>query len=306
MNARDEEYVNKKNLKFIDVVGWGQSGVVYKVYDEVYKREFALKSILEKNFRKSEIDCMMAVDDPNIIRLYNYEYFDGSVYLLMENCPTSLDKLLRYYNGLDQQTLLKYSSDVIKAVRACHRCSIAHLDIKPANFLIDQYERVKICDFGLSSMCEDCDVCEAASQFAGSVPFMAPEILNQKTHDPFKADIWAVGVTLFMMATGQLPWEGKDRAAICKKLLTEPPRHELISDSFFADIVKRCLSIDPNNRPTIDELAMCPFLQPKLVSQTIHRSRTNPNYMEMKRTLRCSSLIVQPKIEARKRNLITI
>lgn len=292
MNARDEAYANMKNLKFIDVIGWGQSGVVYKVYDEVYQREFALKSILEKNFNKNEIDCMMKVDDPNIIRLYNYEYFEGSVYLLMENCPTSLDKLLNHTSGFDKKTLAKFSSGVIKAVRACHRCSIAHLDIKPANFLIDQYERIRICDFGLSSNCDDCDICEAGHQFA-------PEIMNMKTHDPFKADIWAVGVTLFIMATGQLPWEGKDRETLVNNLLNMPPRLELISDNCFATIVKRCLSVDPSCRPTIDELIIESNPPPK--SNTlcpVKRRRMNSlNYQSSRSCCQGKNVIVQPLLE---------
>ncbi|EAX97067.1 CAMK family protein kinase [Trichomonas vaginalis G3] len=204
MNARDESYLLKKGFEFRDIIGAGGSGVVYRIYDPAYHCEFALKSIFRSKFNQSEIDIMNKLEDSNLVRLYNYEFYEDSVYLLMEYCPTSLHDILRQKKRLSFEQLRKYSIGILKAVKACHSNKIAHKDIKPANFLIDQYDRIRLCDFGLSSVQLDSAL---DKNFVGSVPFMAPEILMRKPHDAFKTDIWAVGVTFFIMATGMLQWQ---------------------------------------------------------------------------------------------------
>lgn len=240
-----------KNFQYRDTIGAGACGVVYLVYDPQYKTEFALKTVVESKFNQNEVDCMKQVDDPNVIRLYHYDYYKGCVYMVMEYCATSLEKAVIKKNGLPYNLLRKYSIGVLKAVRACHNAKIAHKDIKPVNFLIDFYDRIRVCDFGLSSIHSGN---EPDQVFVGFVPFMPPEILLRKPHDAFEADIWAIGVTFFIMATGRLPWSGDNRSTICQNLLNFEPRLDLIEDKVYADVVRLCLSKNPDNRPTIHDL----------------------------------------------------
>lgn len=298
MNARDEAFLEMKNLQFRDVIGCGACGVVYLVYDPVYKREFALKSIMEKKFKKNEVDCMKQVDDYNIVRLYSYDYYDGSVYLLMEYCPTSLDRYIKKRNLITHDDIIKYSIGILKAIRACHHSKVAHLDIKPANFLIDFYDRVRVCDFGFSSIYNDSeldDTCE------GSVPFMAPEIINGQPHDPFKADVWAIGVTFFMMATGKFPWPGEDRTTLCNNLQKMPPRTELILDTEYAKIIERCLSLDPKLRPTIDDLMNMSIFKENtsFVFGRCQSRKMNPLALrrKVKSQTNYNNFIIQPRVQ---------
>lgn len=270
MNDRDECYVKMSNLQFRDVIGWGASGVVYLVFDPQYKREFALKSVLESKFNQNEIDSMKEVDDQNVIQLYKYDYYDGSVYLLMEHCPMSLEKYMKKCDAFKWSTIIKYSIGILKAIRACHQHSIAHLDIKPANFLIDKYDRIRVCDFGLSSKHKPW---EMDSQYAGSVPFMAPEIIAQIPHDSFKADIWAIGVTLFILATGKLPWAGDDRQTLMQNSMNQNPRLELIERADFREAVGQCLMKNPDDRPTIEQLLNLPIFreQNSIIISKVHK-----------------------------------
>ncbi|EAX86075.1 CAMK family protein kinase [Trichomonas vaginalis G3] len=296
MNARDESYIKLKSLEFREVIGAGGNGVVYKVYDPMYQREFALKSIFEKKFRQNEIDCMKQVDDPNIIRLYGYDYYDGSVYLLMEYCPISLGGFLRKNPNLTDEQIKKYSIGILKAVRACHRCNIAHLDIKPGNFLIDEYDRIRVCDFGMSSIYNDN---EHDFHCGGSIPFMAPEIICNRLVDPLKADIWSIGVTFFMLATGRLPWPGKDRHTLCQNSMTKAPCLEYIKDQAYAQIIKVCLNLDPDCRPTIEDLLDLPMFHE--TSATIIKRRENINLQMANRrkiSAHRSMMICKPRINS--------
>ncbi|EAY14771.1 CAMK family protein kinase [Trichomonas vaginalis G3] len=205
MNTSDRNYMKFRNLQLKEVIGNGQSGVVYLVNDPKYRRDFALKSVPLTMFHPSGAECMMNIDDPNVIRLYKFEPFESAAYLLEEYCPNSLDSALKKRGSFENDLLLHYADGILKGIRALHQLRIAHLDIKPANFLIDTFSRVRVCDFGISNKFESNELC---TKFGGSVPFMSPEILQLQPFDPFKADIWAIGVTFFIIATGVLPWEG--------------------------------------------------------------------------------------------------
>lgn len=287
-----------KGFRFLDVLGCGACGVVYKIYDPAYDREFALKSVLESKFNKNEIQSMQDVDDNNVIRLYGYDYYQGSVYLLMEYCPCSLEKFLKYRNSISNLLLIKYSMGILKSIRACHHANVAHLDIKPANFLIDQYDRIRVTDFGLSAkhLLNELDI-----QYAGSVPFMAPEILSKLPHDSLKADIWAIGVTFFIMATGKLPWIGNDRNTVCHNLMMMPPRIDLIENKEYAEIVNKCLQKDPEMRPTIDEMFEYPIFHEESIA-IIKKPVHNTFIVNSRRTCSRSqiSFICQPRLQKMK------
>lgn len=296
MNCNDEEYMKMKNLHYRDTIGCGASGVVYKVYDPIYNREFALKSINLSKFNQTEVECMKQVDDPNVVPLYNYEFYNGYVYLLMEFCPITLEKFCMHNNSIGDQKLIKYALDILKSIRACHRNRVAHLDIKPSNFVIDQYDRVRVCDFGLSLKI---NIAQLDETYCGSIPFIAPEILAKVPHDPLKADVWAIGVTFFIMATGKFPWAGDDRQTLCQNLMTMPPRIEMIHNKDFAQIIKECLTIDPEKRPSVESLISRHIFNLKPLSVIkkhpfgrifeLHTSRDTP--------FSKSNLIVRPKIQ---------
>lgn len=295
MNARDESYVKMKNYQFKDVLGWGQSDVVYLIYDPAFQRDFALKVMLQTKFNKNEIDVMKDVDHPYIIRLYNYEYYEDAVYLLMEFCPQSLEKAIKRRNISDSKTTLKYCMGVVNAIKACHRYNVAHLDIKPANFLIDQYDRIRVCDFGLSSINKAIgDCCHVNRQFAGSVPFMAPEILEMKPYDPFKADIWAVGVTLYFIATGKFPWDGLTKEEMCENLMKNDPNLDLIDNKDLAAAIGDCLEKDPSKRPTIFDLGHYPVF--KEAASCTHCTVRKNTFLPLRKYLSPSTLIIKPKM----------
>lgn len=196
-STKESEFFKELGITFDKVIGEGGYGILYLVYHEQYKSYFAMKKIPEKRFNQAEIDCLKNIDHPNIVSLYKYYFFNGFVYLLMEYCPVDLSMILQKQSELDEEILRKYVHDILLAIKACHDRCIAHSDIKPSNFLIDKYGRIKVCDFCFSDVYENC----SCQMYCGTLLFIAPEVLKKQEYNPMKADIWALGVTLYYMAT---------------------------------------------------------------------------------------------------------
>ncbi|EAY09896.1 CAMK family protein kinase [Trichomonas vaginalis G3] len=223
-----------------------------------YGSNFALKKIPEEFFNQSEIDCLIAIDHPKIVSLYRYYRFDGCVYMLMEYCPNDLNKLMKSRRQIESSELYSYVSAVLEAVKACHDRCIAHSYIKPSNFFIDKYNRIKIGDFGLSKMYKDKPL---SSLLEGTELFMAPEIFTENQYNPMKSDIWAVGVTIYFMATHLYPFYSKDPEILFEKIQSGVYSDDCIDDKNLCKVISSCLKINPYERLTINQLLELPYFQ---------------------------------------------
>ncbi|EAX99773.1 AGC family protein kinase [Trichomonas vaginalis G3] len=250
MNCIEIDFFNKERIKFENVIGVGGYGVLYKVYSEQYKIFFAMKKIPEKLFNKLEVDCLISIDNPNVVNLYKSYKSNGFIYLLLEYCPLDLDRLL-HGNTLSNEELIKYTYQMILGIKACHENNVAHGDIKPSNFLIDKYGRIKVCDFGLSSYLNQES---RMSNFRGTLLFIAPEILKQEEFCPVKADIWALGITIYLMATQRYPYEGHTSEEVLKQIESKKISLKHIKNEVISNIISKCLQIKPNKRATINDL----------------------------------------------------
>eukprot|EP00899_Mesostigma_viride_P007656 jgi/Mesvir1/16892/Mv15769-RA.1 len=155
--------------------------------------------------------------------------------------------------------LLLLAQDVCLAMADLHRQHIIVQDLKPGNVLIDAYGRAVVADFGISHAVEHTLSARKATSIAGSVNYMAPE-----QHDPdetasgvtTQADAWAFGCLLMAMATGQDPWEGLQMRQVVTNVLVRrqtPPVPDVLPEGL-QDMVRRCFSFDPADRPTFDEM----------------------------------------------------
>lgn len=262
MIAEEIDFLKSQGIDYLNLIGQGAFGSIIRVYSTKYKAEFALKKIPKKMFKQTEVECLMAIDDPLIVRLYEYFMFKDNVYMLIELCCTDLEKIIMSrIRQMNRSSTQKMINDVIKCIKVCHDHGIAHCDIKPSNFLIDQYGRVKISDFGLSM--PNISLHTSVYHFKGTINFMAPEMFDVNNFNPMVADIWALGVTMYYIATGTYLFQGRD--AIEKGYYIE----ENVKDLLLRDLIGRCLESIPENRANLNEILSHPYFEKRFAEKSV-------------------------------------
>lgn len=204
MLPSDRTYLENQHLEYIRDIGHGTYGMVFLVYSQRFYRQFALKRIAAKKFNFGEVQSLSTIDSPYVTRLYDYREIEGFIYLLMEFCPFSIHDILKTTGCISPKETIRLAYGIIQALNLCHKNLISDGDLKPSNFLVEEFRRPKICDFGLARLRIQNEIC---NNFDGSFAFMAPEVIQKVPYDPFKADIWSLGVSLYWMCTGNLPWQ---------------------------------------------------------------------------------------------------
>ncbi|EAY17251.1 CAMK family protein kinase [Trichomonas vaginalis G3] len=298
MHSKEVEYFAKQDLHFEKIIAKGGYGTIFYVYNKQYCNHFALKKIPKELFNQSEIDCLLRLDDARIVSLYKYYHFHDHVYMLMEYCPSDLQKIIKQKTKVDREEYIKIVYDTIAAVKACHDRNIAHSDIKPSNFMIDQYGRVKIGDFGLSAIYSQHPT---SGDFKGTRLFMAPEIFHYEKYNPMVADIWALGVTLYYFATEKYPFFCQDVDGLIHRIKSGQFNELLVRDEQLRDIIKRCLDPNPRNRPTCAQLLDMPFFKTEPQGEEL---KENVKLNRLDVFTRSQNLIVKPKINKPKNPLM--
>src|SRR5262249_43937247 len=184
----------------------------------------------EASFEESSRDYLLhearsssALSHPNICTIYEIGEFDGELYIVMELVEgkplSTLIGSARMIGGagLPAESVLRYGGQVASALAHSHDRSIIHRDLKSANIVVTGEGLVKVLDFGLARRVPTQTLEDEATQimgpldgsdhFAGTLRYMAPELLRRQPADP-RSDIWALGVVLYEMACGELPFRG--------------------------------------------------------------------------------------------------
>ncbi|EAY11571.1 CAMK family protein kinase [Trichomonas vaginalis G3] len=258
MNQAEVNFLASKGIKVIKILGKGAYGVVFYVYCDHYKSYFALKKVPEPKFMDGELQCLVNIDDPRVVRLYKKFANDGNIYMLMEYCRTDLLAELRQKHKFTDSQMKSYIRDMALSIKACHDRNAAHSDIKPSNFLIDFYGRLKISDFG---MCGIFTGQPCSSKRGGTLEFMAPEIFSNVAYNPIVADIWAFGVSIYLIVVRKFPFDGESDYDIKSNIQEGQYNIRLVKDQQLRDVISRCLEVDVKNRATIDELLKMPYFQ---------------------------------------------
>ena len=253
-----EGFLKEKGYQILSSIGQGAFSRCYLVQSLKYQTNFVCKVIQTdqdsktKKFQETyyaEIDALVHLDHPHIIKIYDHWHVDSKMVLVLEYCEHgSLNKKISRGKPIADLTLISYTKQLIEILFYCHSNMLSHHDIKPSNIFIDSYGRLKLGDFGLAHFGS------VSKSIVGSLAYMAPEIFNRKPYDSFKADIWALGVTLYQIATGKLPFSAEtheELIPLVRKGEYEIPKHV---PAIVASVIKQCLIVDPLERTTIQEL----------------------------------------------------
>lgn len=222
------------NFRVESLVGSGGMGNVFKGYDEQLERTVAIKvlsrelsnspTFVEKFHREAKI--VASADHPGIAGIYTFGEQDGDFYFTMQWCSGgSIYDLIQRKGRVELLTAVDIIIQCIDALDAALAKGIVHRDIKPSNLMFDQYQRIKIVDFGLAAS-NDPQSQITPSGVHGTPDYMAPEQAQSGNVD-HRADIYSLGITFYFLLYGKLPFESKSAVEMVIKHATEPfPEYE--------------------------------------------------------------------------------
>lgn len=220
---------NISHYKILEKLGEGGMGVVYKAEDTKLKREVAIKflphqtSSTEEEGKRFRIEAQAAaaLNHPNIATIHAIEEFDNVTFIVMEYIE-GLELKQKFADGpLHIDNAIDIATQIANGLQVAHKKGITHRDIKSANIMLTENDQVKIMDFGLAKLGGRTQLTKTGSTM-GTVAYMSPE-QTLGTEVDNRTDIWALGIVLYEMLTGQLPFMGDHELAVLYSILNEEP-----------------------------------------------------------------------------------
>ena len=251
------------DFKILKELGAGSFGHVYLVSHKVTKAQYAIKAIDKRNktnqeekpYFRREIEVMYSIHHPNVVKLYGHFEDNTYCYFIMEYIPKGnvyglipQDKKKK----INTQIVASIMKDVISSVYYLHNMKpmIIHRDIKPENVLLGENLVAKLTDFGWSNyMQED----EKRTTVCGTPIYLAPEIIKEQGHDE-KVDIWCIGVLLFELITGNVPFQGTDLDTLKQNILHLKIAWPKDINIDAKNLIKKILKSDPASRISLEDM----------------------------------------------------
>ena len=254
-------YLKEHGYELKRCIGQGHYGRAYLVNSLRYSQDFVCKYIpLRKHVpleeQRREIDALQLLIHPNIMSIYDWWEGVDHICFIGEYCEKGgYDKFLESNGPMSLEEFKKTAKQLLSALYYLHSKGFSHNDIKPANILIDFYGRPKLADFGLCAISSNTEN-ETISR--GTPITMAPEIHLKKPYNPFKSDIWSLGVTFYIMLTGKNPFgsSSDEIRANSVRGFTEYPKS---MDDNLKKLLTNMIQVDPSKRLAPNDLLAMPF-----------------------------------------------
>ncbi len=226
-----DSYVGKRidgRYEIREIIGVGGMAVVYKAYDNIDDRIVAVKILKEEflaneEFRrrfKNESKAIAVLSHPNIVKVFDVSFGDRLQYIVMEYVEgITLKEYIEQQRVINGKEVVHFTTQILRALQHAHDKGIVHRDIKPQNILLLQNGNIKVTDFGIArfSRSETRTMTESA---IGSVHYVSPEQARGETTDE-KTDIYSVGVLMYEMLTGELPFQSDNAISVALMQVNE-------------------------------------------------------------------------------------
>ena len=213
-----------------DLLGVGGMAYVYKAYDSIDDRVVAIK-ILKDEFLgneefmrrfKNESKAIAVLSHPNIVKVYDVSFGDRIQYIVMEYIDgITLKDYIERQHDIKWKEAVHFTGQILAALQHAHEKGIIHRDVKPQNIMLLQDGTIKVTDFGIARFAKN-ETRTMTDKAIGSVHYIAPEQARGDLTDA-KADIYSVGVMLYEMLTGQLPFEADNAVSVAIMQLQQDP-----------------------------------------------------------------------------------
>ena len=246
------------HYKILEELGRGGMGVVYKAEDTKLKRTVALKFLPPELTRDPEAkrrfiheaQAAAALSHPNICTVHEIDEYEGTSFIAMEYIEGQSLKEKVESGPLKVEQAVDIAIEVAEGLQEAHGKGIVHRDIKSANIMVTTKGQAKIMDFGLAKLAGRTHLTQSGTTI-GTPAYMSPEQTRGEVVD-HRTDIWSLGVVMYEMVTGQLPFKGEYEQAVIYSILNEDPAPICESNSDisleFEKIVNRCLIKDSKER----------------------------------------------------------
>lgn len=251
----EEPHIGKYRL--LKTIGKGNFAKVKLAKHIPTGKEVAIKIIdktqlnpgsLQKLFR--EVRIMKTLDHPNIVKLFQVIETEKTLYLVMEYASGGevFDYLVLHGRMKEKEARAKFRQ-IVSAVQYCHQKKIIHRDLKAENLLLDSEMNIKIADFGFSN---EFIPGNKLDTFCGSPPYAAPELFQGKKYDGPEVDVWSLGVILYTLVSGSLPFDGSTLRELRERVLRGKYRIPFYMSTDCENLLKKFLVLNPARRASLE------------------------------------------------------
>lgn len=251
MGNTTDKYIGRildDRYEIIELIGSGGMANVYKAlchrlnrYDavKIMRDETAANTELRRRFR-AESQAVAMLSHPNIVSVYDVSHSDDVEYIVMELIDgITLKQYLQKKSVLDPAEVLDFTIQTAKALEHAHSKGIIHRDIKPQNIMLLKDGMIKVADFGIASL--ESDIEENNGETVGSVHYIAPEQARGQAPDA-RSDIYSLGIVMYEMLTGKLPYVGaSDVEVAVKHMNTDPVSPRELAPDISEELERICL-----------------------------------------------------------------
>jgi serine/threonine protein kinase len=245
--------------KLLKTIGKGNFAKVKLAKHVPTGKEVAIKIIdktqlnpssLQKLFR--EVRIMKMLDHPNIVKLFQVIETEKTLYLVMEYASGGevFDYLVLHGRMKEKEARSKFRQ-IVSAVQYCHQKRIIHRDLKAENLLLDSEMNIKIADFGFSN---EFTPGNKLDTFCGSPPYAAPELFQGKKYDGPEVDVWSLGVILYTLVSGSLPFDGSTLRELRERVLRGKYRIPFYMSTDCENLLKKFLVLNPAKRANLETI----------------------------------------------------
>uniref|UniRef100_A0A1A8F4D9 MAP/microtubule affinity-regulating kinase 3 n=1 Tax=Nothobranchius korthausae TaxID=1143690 RepID=A0A1A8F4D9_9TELE len=257
--ATTDDQPHVGNYRLLKTIGKGNFAKVKLARHVLTGKEVAVKIIdkaqlnsssLQKLFR--EVRIMKMLNHPNIVKLFEVLETEKTLYLVMEYASGGevFDYLVAHGRMKEKEARAKFRQ-IVSAVQYCHQKCIVHRDLKAENLLLDADMNIKIADFGFSN---EFTLGNKLDTFCGSPPYAAPELFQGKKYDGPEVDVWSLGVILYTLVSGSLPFDGQNLKELRERVLRGKYRIPFYMSTDCENLLKKFLILNPSKRGSLEQI----------------------------------------------------